>query len=255
MTRTTASAQRIPSGASTPARRSTRGERATHATIAARRRAAIAVPILLACPTGVARPAHAPSPATHHHGFGDAARWSHVFDDPGRDEWQKPHEVIQALALAPDAVVADIGAGTGYFAMRLATMIPRGRVYAVDVEPDMVRHLAERARREHRSNVVAVAGTPHDPRLPRKVDVALLVDVYHHVGDRPAYFRALHGALAPAGRVAIIDFRMDAPIGPPREARVAPERAVDEMRGAGYALSQRHEFLPHQYFLVFSAGR
>ena len=88
------------------------------------------------------------------------------FDDPRRDEWQKPHEVIQALALKPDAVVADIGSGTGYFAVRLANMVPKGRVYGVDIEPDMVKYLAERAKREKRGNVTAVAGVPDDPKLP-----------------------------------------------------------------------------------------
>ncbi|HSJ96075.1 MAG TPA: class I SAM-dependent methyltransferase, partial [Myxococcota bacterium] len=90
--------------------------------------------------------AAAQSPHTHQHRFSDAERWARVFDDPERDAWQKPHEVIQALELAPDAVVAVIGSGTGNFAVRLENMLPRGRVYGVDVEPDMVRYLAQRAR-------------------------------------------------------------------------------------------------------------
>src|SRR5882672_3034670 len=105
----------------------------------------------------VADPLAAQAPATHEHGFRDAEKWAQVFDDPARDAWQKPHEVIEALSLKPDAVVADIGAGTGYFAMRLASMLPRGRVYAIDVEPGMVKYLAERAQREGRKNMIAVA--------------------------------------------------------------------------------------------------
>src|SRR5688572_10578338 len=93
----------------------------------------------------LAGPADAQAPHTHQHGFGDAEKWEKVFDDPERDSWQKPHEVIQALALKPDAVVADIGAGTGYFSVRFARMLPNGRVYGVDTEPGMVKHLAERA--------------------------------------------------------------------------------------------------------------
>src|SRR6185436_14140618 len=76
--------------------------------------------------------AFAQVPHTHQHSFGDADKWSKVFDDPERDAWQKPHEVIQALSLKPDARVADVGAGTGYFAVRLAHMLPKGRVYGVD---------------------------------------------------------------------------------------------------------------------------
>ena len=193
----------------------------------------------------------AQSPATHQHGFGDAEKWSHVFNDPQRDAWQKPHEVIHALALDPRAVVADVGAGTGYFSARLANMLKEGRVYAVDIEPAMVKHLAERAKREHLPNMVAVQGSPSDPRLPEKVDLVLLVDVYHHVEERTAYFRKLRSSLKPGGRVAIIDFRLDSPEGPPKEARVAPERVRAELEAAGYALAAEHAFLPNQYFLVF----
>src|SRR6185503_16625319 len=112
------------------------------------------------------QPALAQSPGTHQHSFGDAEKWAHVFDDPERDAWQKPHEVIRALGLAPDAAVADIGAGTGYFSARLANMLKSGRVYAVDIEPAMVKHLAERAKREGLANLVPVAGAAGSPQLP-----------------------------------------------------------------------------------------
>jgi SAM-dependent methyltransferase len=195
--------------------------------------------------------ASAQSPATHRHSFGDAEKWSHVFDDSERDAWQKPHEVIHALGLAQDAAVADIGAGTGYFSARLANMLKNGRVYAVDIEPGMVKHLAERAKREGLANLVPVAGAAESPRLPAKVDLALLVDVYHHVDDRERYFRDLRKSLKPGGRVAIIDFRLDSPEGPPTAARVAPEQVKAEMKKAGYALLEEHRFLPRQYYLVF----
>jgi len=198
--------------------------------------------------------AAAQSPSTHEHRFGGAERWAHVFDDPARDAWQKPHEVIEALAPKPDAVVADIGSGTGYFAVRLANMVPGGRVYGVDVEPEMVKYLAERAKREKHANVVAVAGAPDDPRLPEKVDLILLVDVFHHIDARERYFRKLQGYLKPGGRIAIIDFRLDAPEGPPRAARIAPEQVKAEMKAAGYASAAEHGFLPRQYFLVFKFG-
>src|SRR5256885_7904291 len=120
----------------------------------------------------LAASAWAQAPHTHEHRFEDADKWSEVFDDPKRDSWQKPHEVIQALALKPDAVLADIGAGTGYFSVRFARMLPKGKVYAVDLEPDMVRHLAARVKREQLANVVAVQAAPHDPKLPERVDLA-----------------------------------------------------------------------------------
>jgi len=200
-------------------------------------------------------PAAAQSPHTHQHSFGNAEKWAKVFDDPERDAWQKPHEVIQALALRPDAVVADIGAGTGYFAARLANMTPKGRVYGVDTEPDMVKYLAERAKREGLKNLIAIAGKPGDPRLPEKADLIIFVDVYHHVEDRERYFRQLQKSLKADGRVAVIDFRMDSPVGPPRSARIEPDRVKAEMQRAGYVLAREHAFLPNQYFLTFEPSR
>ena len=195
--------------------------------------------------------AAAQSPHTHQHSFGDAEKWAHVFDDPKRDGWQKPHEVIQALALKPDAVVADIGAGTGYFAARLANMLPRGRVYAVDIEPAMVKYLAQRAKREHLPNLRAVRSAAADARLPAKVDLILLVDVYHHIEGRERYFGKLRASLKPGGRLAVIDFRLDSPEGPPKDARIAPATVIAELAQAGYSLVDEHAFLPRQYFLIF----
>src|SRR5512145_2126894 len=208
--------------------------------------------VALAALVALAGLSAAQTPPTHQHRFGDAEKWSRVFDDPERDAWQKPHQVIQALGLKPDASVADLGAGTGYFAVRLARMLPKGTVYAVDVEPDMVKHLAARAQREQLKNMTAVAAAPGDARLPAPVDLVLVVDTYHHIDDRSRYFGRLAGSLAPGGRVAVIDFRLDAQRGPPKRARVAPERVKAELGAAGYALAAEHDFLPEQYFLVFS---
>ena len=199
----------------------------------------------------VATPGFGQNPHTHQHQFKDAEKWAHVFDDPKRDEWQKPHEVIQALKLPPDALVADVGAGTGYFSARLATMLPKGKVYAVDVEPDMVKHLAGRATREGRKNMQAVQGSPDDAKLPEKVDLILFVDVHHHIDQREQYFRKLRASLKPGGRVAIIDFRLDSPEGPPKAARIAPEKVKAELKSAGYALAEEHAFLTNQYFFIF----
>jgi SAM-dependent methyltransferase len=195
--------------------------------------------------------AAAQAPHSHRHSFEGAERWARVFDDPARDRWQKPREVIEALHLAPDAAVADIGAGTGYFSARLAQAVPNGRVFAVDIEPDMVRYLNERAERAGLANMSAVLAAPDDPRLPAQVDLVLLVDTYHHIERREAYFRRLLGALKPGGAVAIVDYTRDSPMGPPVEARIEPAAVESEMRRAGYVLAAEHAILPHQYFLVF----
>jgi predicted methyltransferase len=114
-----------------------------------------------------------------------------------------------------------------------------------------VKHLGERAQKSGLKNIIPVQGAPDDPKLPAKVDLVLLVDVYHHIGQREAYFRKLAGSLKPGGSVAIIDFTMESPVGPPPSARIAASEVKAEMQRAGYALATEHAFLPNQYFLVF----
>ena len=196
------------------------------------------------------------APAQHaghdNHRFKDAQKWAQVFDDPARDAWQKPHEVINALKLPADASVADIGAGTGYFAARFAHMVSKGHVYAVDLEPDMVAHLGARAKKDGLANLTPVLGATDSPKIPAPVDLVILVDVYHHIGARENYFGKLRESLKANGRVAVIDFRMDATMGPSKAMRIAPEQVKVEMAKAGYALAEEHGFLPQQYFLVFN---
>jgi SAM-dependent methyltransferase len=208
---------------------------------------------VLALALAPSQPAARAAESAHDQAFHNARQWAHVLDDPKRDEWQKPHEVIQALALKSGDVVADIGAGTGYFSVRLAHMLPEGRVYAVDAEPDMVKYLGERAQKDGLANMRAVQATPGDAKLPERVDLVLFVDVYHHLHDRPHYLERLRGSLKPGARIAVIDFRPDSPVGPPADGRVAPDTVKSEMQRAGYAPDTQRDFLPYQYFLVFRA--
>lgn len=186
--------------------------------------------------------------------FEDADYWAEVFDRPGRDAWQKPEEVMRALAIAPDAKVADIGAGTGYFTVRLARAVPRGRVYAVDTEPAMVSHLRERVARERLTNVEVVLGSRASPQLPAAVDVVLLVNVQGLMADPRDYFRDLKPSLNPGARIGIISTRPEASRGPRSERRVPPEQVKRDMARQGYALVGEHDFIADRYFLVFTPG-
>ncbi len=196
---------------------------------------------------------HQPSTKPDHmqHRFDDPAKFAKSFDDPARDAWQMPAKVIDALALKGGMSVADIGAGTGYFSVRLAKVSPALTVYSADIEPAMLAHLAQRAAAETLGNVVAVLAGTTSPNLPKPVDVVLIVNTYHHLGDRVAYFRRLKQSLTPSGRIAIVDFRKDSPEGPPVEFRFTVEQIEAEMKQAGYALAAKHDFLPRQHFLIF----
>ncbi len=196
-------------------------------------------------------PQPAPTPAPMVHRFEHADEWAKVFDDPSRDAWQQPDAVIAALDLKPNMVVADIGAGTGYFSVRLAKQLPAGRVVATDIEPDMIRYLNERAQREQLSNVSTVLATGDDPKLPAdSLDRALVVDVWHHVADRVAYAKRLADALHPGGAVFVVDFTHEATHGPPVKHRLAPETIVADLTAAGLVASVMDVTLPDQYIVV-----
>jgi len=192
--------------------------------------------------------------ATAKHSFDDVEHWTAVFDDPGRDTWQKPSVVIEKLGLRPGMRVADLGAGTGYFSRGLAEAVaPGGTVFAVDTEPKLVAYLRDRAERDKTDNLVPVLASPDNPRLPeRGIDLVLIVDTYHHLDDRLTYLRRLGRVLAPGGRVAVIDWeKRETPVGPELAHRLAREAVVAEMEGAGYRFLGEPAPLPYQYFLVF----
>jgi ubiquinone/menaquinone biosynthesis C-methylase UbiE len=192
---------------------------------------------------------HAPG-----HSFEDIDRWVAEFESPERDRYQKPDEVVAALKLRATDRVADIGAGTGYFARRFARAVSAGVVYAVDLEPNMLRYVGKRARAEGQKNIVPVLALPDSPMLsPGSVDVIFICNTIHHIENRSAYYALLQEILAPGGRLAIVDFRKDAKLveGPPPEMRLDRKELERELTDAGFRLSEEQNFLADQYFVVF----
>jgi len=177
------------------------------------------------------------------------------FDNPERDAWQKPDQVLTALNLKRGDVVADVGAGTGYFTIRLARHASTPKVYASDIEPEMVEYLRQRAEKEGLRNVTAVRASSTSPNLPEPVDCVLIVNTYHHIAQREEYFRQLAKSLKPGGRIAIIDFKKGAPGGPPDEFRFTPEEITAELARAGFELLAQPDFLPRQTFLILRHAR
>jgi predicted methyltransferase len=226
-------------------------------------RLALVAALAAACSSAPPRPGP-PTPTEHrdhggHHGHGGgmphrfdkADDWAKVFDDPARDAWQRPDDVIAALALSPEMTVADVGAGTGYFTVRLSRAVPAGKVIATDIEPDMVRYISERASREHLANISAALAHAADPGLAAaSVDRVLVVDVWHHISDRVAYARAIAASLRPGGLVAIVDFTMEANHGPPAKHRLLPDAIIADLKAAGLSAELSPTTLPDQYIIV-----
>ncbi len=185
--------------------------------------------------------------------FDNAEEWAKSFDDPARDAWQMPGRVIDALQLKRGQIVADIGAGTGYFSIPLAKSAAAPKVYAVDIEPSMVEHVKQRATQAGLTNVVGVVAGADKTNLPEAVDVVLIVDTFHHIPNRVAYFTALKAQMKPGAKLAIVDFRKNATSGPPVEFRFTPDQISAELAQAGFALQTSHDFLPQQIFLVYGA--
>lgn len=203
----------------------------------------------MACPK---RTADQIAEAHAHHRFENAEEWAARFEDPARDAWQQPDEVITALGLPADGSVADLGAATGYFSVRFARALPQGKVFGVDVESSMVEYLSKRAKAEKLGNLVTVLAAYDDAKLPEPVDCILIVNTYHHISDREAYFTRLAKSLKPGGRLVIIDFKKGVKRGPPDSEKLSPEQVTAELDRAGYRSVASWAFLPDQYFIAFT---
>jgi ubiquinone/menaquinone biosynthesis C-methylase UbiE len=164
-----------------------------------------------------------------------------------------PDRVVRGMDLSPDATVADIGAGTGYFTFRLANRVPSGKVYAVDVQPEMLAILRERMQNRSIGNVIPVQGAPADPRLPEAaLDAVLLVDAYHEFAHPFEMMRGIFRALRPGGRVFLVEYRGEDPRIPIKPLHKMTQRqAVTELEAAGLRWVETRDFLPTQHFMVF----
>lgn len=179
-------------------------------------------------------------------------------EDPSRAEWQQPDKVVKALKLHNGQTACDIGAGPGYFTLRLAREVgSSGHVYAVDVEPRILEVLRERVGVPMAKNVTPVLALADDPMLPDGLcDVILVVDTYHHFPDGPSYLARLARSLKRGGRIANVDFhKRETPVGPPVGHRVSRNDFLRDAKRAGLLLADEYTFLPYQYFVVLKPER
>jgi predicted methyltransferase len=178
-------------------------------------------------------------------------------EPPDRDEWQQPNRIMDALGVGDASVVADLGAGSGWFTIQLAGRVgPNGHVFAEDIQRPMIQAIKIRVDRIGLKNVTTVLGTSNDPRLPVPVDAVLIVDAYHEMEQPVVLLRNVATKLKPTGRIGIVDFKKDGGgPGPPMEDRVDPEAVIRDAQAAGLVLRSRENFLKYQYMLVFEKPR
>jgi predicted methyltransferase len=177
-----------------------------------------------------------------------------LLEDPDRDEWQQPERVMDALGIADGAHVADVGAGGGWFTIRLARRVgPNGVVYAEDIQREMLASINKRVALVGLQNVQTRLGTPSDSNLPTGLTAVLLVDTYSQLRDPINLLRNAAAALGPTGRLGIVEFKKDGAggPGPPAETRVPPEVVISDAARAGLKLQRQETFLRYQYLLVF----
>jgi ubiquinone/menaquinone biosynthesis C-methylase UbiE len=175
-------------------------------------------------------------------------------EGPDRDAWQRPEQVMDALQIGEGSVVADLGAGGGWFTLRLSRQVgPNGVVFAEDIQPQMIDAIKRRVKRENLQNVRIVLGIPTDPRLPAAtLDAVLIVDAYHEIEQPTTLLKNLATSLKSSGVIGIVDFKQDGGgPGPAMDERVDPETVIADARGAGLDLRKRENFLRYQYMLTF----
>ena len=176
-----------------------------------------------------------------------------ALEGPDRDAWQEPERVMDSLGVTSGTIVADIGAGGGWFTIKLANRVgPTGLVYAEDIQREMIESINRRVNRTNLSNVETIIGTSNNPKIPTPVDAVLMVDVYGEVEDPMALLRNVIPQLKKGGRIGIVEHRLDGGgPGPPLQDRVAPETIITTAEAVGLQLLTHDESFRYQYLLVF----
>ena len=186
--------------------------------------------------------------------FAGCAEWGYRhMNDPARDAWQKPKQIVERLDIEPGARVADLGAGGGYFTWYLAEAVgPQGKVYAVEIDETALAIIEKEMKSRRVTNVVLIRAEPDDARLPEPVDLVFSCDTYHHMEDRVAYFRSLARYLKHDGKVAILDFYAEGFFSGLLGHGTTKEEVRREMESAGYRLAADYDLVDRQHFQIFS---
>lgn len=185
--------------------------------------------------------------------FKDVERYIAFLEKPDRAKWQRPEQVVAELRLTGKETIFDVGAGSGYFTFRFARALPQGKVVASDIQPEMVRHMHHKARREGIGNVQVMLGKSDDPEVSAQADIVFVCDVLHHVPQQADWLGKLAGEMKTGARLVLIEFKEGKlPQGPPEKLKLPRSKQIAMATKAGLVLeSEAPKLLPYQTFLVF----
>jgi arsenite methyltransferase len=185
--------------------------------------------------------------------FAEVEKYIEFLERKDRATWQKPDAVISSLNLKGTETIADVGAGSGYFSFRFASKLPKGKVIAIDIEPEMIRHIHHKAMSSNIKNIEVVLASEDDPKISEKVDVVFICDVLHHLKNRAEWLKKLFSELNRGTKLILIEFKEgNLPEGPPEKIKISGKEMLALVNGAGFSLIKDNTtILPYQNYFVF----
>ena len=185
--------------------------------------------------------------------FEDTDKYIDFLERKDRAKWQKPDAVIEKLDLKGNEIIADVGAGSGYFSFRFASVLPKGKVYAIDIEPAMIRHIHHKTMTDNINNIEVVFAEPDDPKVPEDSDIVFVCDALHHVECKLLWLKKVHAEMQKGARLVLIEFKKgNFPEGPPEHMKIPKKEIISKVLSSGFTkVSDFNNLLPYQTFLVF----
>jgi ubiquinone/menaquinone biosynthesis C-methylase UbiE len=185
--------------------------------------------------------------------FAETEKYIEFLERKDRALWQKPDSVVSAMKLKGTETIADVGAGSGYFTFRFASHLPKGRIIAIDIDPEMIRHIHHKAMSSEIENIDMVLASADDPKIPEYVTVVFICDVLHHLKDRAKWLSKVNSEIKKGTRLVLIEFKEGAlPEGPPEKIKISAKEMESSVSNAGFALVKKNtSMLPYQNYFEF----